>query len=107
MKCLLFFGIPSMKEDTSAQLTGRGELHGGLGLYFKLQKSNKNNSVSLNINKRLLGGGLAWIKYPKKDMVVTSSYLGPFRKLVLEGYRAGRFIPALEWPKQGVDFGLF
>ena len=29
MKCLYFFGIPSMKEDTSAQLSGRGELHGG------------------------------------------------------------------------------
>ena len=29
MKCLLYFGITSMKEDTSAQLSGRGELHGG------------------------------------------------------------------------------
>ena len=28
MKCLLYFGITSMKEDTSAQLSGRGELHG-------------------------------------------------------------------------------
>ena len=32
MKCLLYFDITSMKEDTSAQLNGRGELHGGLGL---------------------------------------------------------------------------
>ena len=32
MKCLFYFGIASMKEDTSAQLSGRGELHGGLGL---------------------------------------------------------------------------
>ena len=32
MKCLLYFGISSMKEDTSAQLSGRGEPHGGLGL---------------------------------------------------------------------------
>ena len=32
MKCLLYFGITAMKEDTSAQLTGRGELHEGLGL---------------------------------------------------------------------------
>ena len=32
MKCLLYFGITSMKEDTSAQLSGRGELNGGLGL---------------------------------------------------------------------------
>ena len=31
-KCLLYFGITSMKEDTSAQLSCRGELHGGLGL---------------------------------------------------------------------------
>ena len=29
MKCLRYFGITSMKEDTSAQLSGRGELHGG------------------------------------------------------------------------------
>ena len=29
MKCLFYFGITSMKEDTSAQLSGRGELHGG------------------------------------------------------------------------------
>ena len=32
MKCLLYSGITSMKEDTSAQLSGRGELYGGLGL---------------------------------------------------------------------------
>ena len=31
MKCLLYYGKTSMKEDTSAQLSGRGELHGGLG----------------------------------------------------------------------------
>ena len=29
MKCLFYFGITSMKEDISAQLSGRGELHGG------------------------------------------------------------------------------
>ena len=29
MKYLFYFGINSMKEDTSAQLSGRGELHGG------------------------------------------------------------------------------
>ena len=29
MKCLFYFGITSMKEDTSVQLSGRGELHGG------------------------------------------------------------------------------
>ena len=32
MKGLLYFGITSMKEDTSAQLKGRGEFRGGLGL---------------------------------------------------------------------------
>ena len=29
MKCLLYFGITSMKESTSAHLSGRGEPHGG------------------------------------------------------------------------------
>ena len=29
MKCIFYFSISSMKEDTSAQLSGRGELHGG------------------------------------------------------------------------------
>ena len=29
MKCLFYFGISSMKEGTSAQLSGRAELHGG------------------------------------------------------------------------------
>ena len=29
MKCLVYFGITSMKEDTSAHLSGRGELNGG------------------------------------------------------------------------------
>ena len=29
MKCLFYFGISSMKEDTSAHLSGIGELHGG------------------------------------------------------------------------------
>ena len=29
MKCLFYFSITSMKEDTSAHLSGRGELHGG------------------------------------------------------------------------------
>ena len=29
MKCLFSFGISSMKEDTSAQLSAKDELHGG------------------------------------------------------------------------------
>ena len=28
-KCLVYFGITSMKEDTSAHLSGRGDLHEG------------------------------------------------------------------------------
>ena len=82
MKCILCFGITSMKEDTSAQLSGGGKFMGGWGyhpsyfekVYTKLQKSNKKDYVSANINKGLSGGGLAWIKYPKKDMAVTFSY---------------------------------
>ena len=50
MKCLFHFGISSMKEGTSAQLSGMGELHGGarvttlvtLRVYFRQQKSDKN-----------------------------------------------------------------
>ena len=29
MKCLFYFGISSRKDNTSAQLSGRAELHGG------------------------------------------------------------------------------
>ena len=32
MKCLHYFRITSMKEDTSAPFSGRGELNGRLGL---------------------------------------------------------------------------
>ena len=32
MKCLFYFGITSMKEDTSAHLSGGGKLDEGLGL---------------------------------------------------------------------------
>ena len=32
MKCLFHFGISSMKEGTSAQLSGRGELHGAASM---------------------------------------------------------------------------
>ena len=31
MKCLDYFSCTSMKEDTSAHLSGGDELHGGLG----------------------------------------------------------------------------
>ena len=36
MKYLSNFGITSMKEDTSAQLSGRGELHGGVARVITL-----------------------------------------------------------------------
>ena len=41
MKCLFFFGISSMKEDTSAQLSGRGELHWGAITLVTLRKCTK------------------------------------------------------------------
>ena len=51
MKCMFYFGMSSMKEGTSAQLSGRGELHGGgkghnlsyfEKVYFKQLKRDKN-----------------------------------------------------------------
>ena len=50
MKCLLYFGIASTRDDTSAPLSGRGELHAGARVltlvaekvYSKLHKRNKN-----------------------------------------------------------------
>ena len=49
-ECLLYFGITSMRDDTSAPLSGRGELLGGARVltlvaekvYLKLHKRNKN-----------------------------------------------------------------
>ena len=56
MKCLLCFGITSMRDDTSAPLSGRVELHGGAKVltlvaekvYFKLHKRNKNVYVLIS-----------------------------------------------------------
>ena len=50
MECLLYFGITSMRDDTSAPLSGRGELNGGARfitlvaekVYLKSHKSYKN-----------------------------------------------------------------
>ena len=50
MKCLLYFGITSMRDDTSAPLSGRGEFHGGARVitlvaekvYLKFHERNKN-----------------------------------------------------------------
>ena len=55
MKCLLYFGITSMRDDTSAPLSGRGELLGGARVitvvaekvYLKLHEGNKNVLVSV------------------------------------------------------------
>ena len=71
-----------MKEGTSAQLSGRGELHGGARVttlvtlrkctlgYKREIKTLKFVSASTKGFK----GGLAWIKPSKKDMAVTFSY---------------------------------
>ena len=82
MECLIYFGMTSMKEGTSAQLSGRGELHGGARVttlvtlrkctlgYKREIKTLKFVSASTKGFK----GGLAWIKPSKKDMAVTFSY---------------------------------
>ena len=74
--------MTSMKEGTSAQLSGRGELNGGARVttlvtlrkctlgYKRVIKTLKFVSASTKGFK----GGLAWIKPSKKDMAVTFSY---------------------------------
>ena len=74
MKCLLYFGITSMRDDTSAPLSGRGELHGGArvlilvaeNVYFKLHKRNK--IVSVLVSALSLGkmGGCSLDKLPQE-----------------------------------------
>ena len=78
--------MTSMKEGTSAQLSGRGELHGGARVttlvtlrkctlgYKREIKTLKFVSASTKGFK----GGLAWIKPSKKDMAVTFSYFRAF-----------------------------
>ena len=71
-----------MKEGTSAQLSGRGELHGGARVttLVTLRKSTLGNKREIKTLKFVLAstkgfkGGLAWIKPSKKDMAVTFSY---------------------------------
>ena len=82
MKCLIYFGMSSMKEGTSAQLSGRGELHGGARVttLVTLRKCTLGNKRVIKTLKFVLAstkgfkGGLAWIKPSKKDMAVTFSY---------------------------------
>ena len=82
MKCLIYFGMSSMKEGTSAQLSGRGELHGGARVttLVTLRKCTLGNKREIKTLKFVLAptkgfkGGLAWIKPSKKDMAVTFSY---------------------------------
>ena len=82
MKCLIHFGLSSMKEGTSAQLSGRGELHGGARVItlVTLRKCTLGNKREIKTLKFVLAstkgfkGGLAWIKPSKKDMAVTFSY---------------------------------
>ena len=71
-----------MKEGTSAQLSGRGELHGGarvttLVTLRKCTLGNKREIKTLKFvsaSTKGFQGGLAWIKPSKKDMAVTFSY---------------------------------
>ena len=82
MKCLFYFGISPMKEGTSAQLSGRGELHGGARVttLLTLRKCILGNKREIKTLKFVLAStmgfklGLAWIKSSKKDMAVTFSY---------------------------------
>ena len=85
MNCLIYFGMSSMKEGTSAQLSGRGELHGGARVttLVTLRKCTLGNKREIKTLKFVLAstkgfkGGLAWIKPSKKDMAVTFSYSRP------------------------------
>ena len=71
-----------MKEGTCAQLSGRGELHGGarvttLVTLRKCTLGNKREIKTLKFvsaSTKGFKGGLAWIKPSKKDMAVTFSY---------------------------------
>ena len=82
MKCLIYFGMSSMKEGTSAQLSGRGELHGGARVttLVTLRKCTLGHKRVIKTIKFVLAstkgfkGGLAWIKPSKKDIAVTFSY---------------------------------
>ena len=82
MQCLIFFGMSSMKEGTAAQLSGRGELHGGARVttLVTLRKCTLGNKREIKRLKFVLAstkgfkGGLAWIKPSRKDMAVTFSY---------------------------------
>ena len=83
MECLIYFGMTSMKEGTSAQLSGRGELHGGarvttLVTLRKCTLGHKREIKTLKFvsaSTKGFKGGLAWIKPSKKDMALTFSYL--------------------------------
>ena len=80
--------MSSMKEGTSAQLSGRGELHGGarvttLVTLRKCTLGNKREIKTLKFvsaSTKGFKGGLAWIKPSKKDMAVTFSY-SSYRRL--------------------------
>ena len=97
--------MSSMKEGTSAQLSGRGELHGGARVttlvtlrkctlgYKREIKTLKFVSASTKGFK----GGLAWIKPSKKAMAVTFSYLTYSRTKKKNGNREANLtqIPTL------------
>ena len=72
-----------MKEDISAQLSGRGELHGGARVITLITSRKCTLSFKREIQnyfskswhqQKGFKGGLAWIKPTKKDIAVTFSY---------------------------------
>ena len=92
MKCLFYLGISPMKEGTSAEVSGRDELHGGARVttLVTLRKCTLGFKREIKILKLVLAstkvfkGGLAWIKPSKKDMAVTFSYFLRQRPVVQE-----------------------
>ena len=83
MKCPVYFGITSLNEHTSAQLSGRGVLHGGarvitLVTLRKCTSNFKRKTKMIELvstsKKPFSREGSAWIKSRKKDMAVTLSY---------------------------------
>ena len=107
MKCLIHFGMISMKEGTSAQLSGRGELHGGARVttLVTLRKCTLGNKREIKTVKFVLAstkgfkGGLAWIKPSKRDMAVTFSYYAFCNELNKRFKRLADDAWAVKWDK--------
>ena len=48
MKCLVYFGMNSLKEDTFAHLSGRDELHGGTRVITAVTLKNVCNETAVH-----------------------------------------------------------